>query len=37
MNYIYGSWIAKSGEKLREAPDLEIYDKRFCFDADHSG
>lgn len=29
MNYIYGSWLSKSGKKLREAPDLEIYDKRF--------
>ncbi len=31
MNYIYGAWLAKSGQKLREAPDLEIYDERFKF------
>lgn len=29
MKYIFGSWLPKSGEKLRDAPDLEIYDKRF--------
>ena len=29
MNYIYGSWLPKSGRKLREAPDLELYDHRF--------
>lgn len=29
MNYIYGSWLPKSGYKLKEAPDLEIYDHRF--------
>lgn len=29
MNYIYGSWLPKSGRKLREAPDLELYDQRF--------
>lgn len=29
MNYIYGAWLPKSGKKLREAPDLELYDHRF--------
>lgn len=29
MNYIYGAWLPKSGKKLREAPDLELYDQRF--------
>lgn len=29
INYIYGSWLPKSGRKLRLAPDLEIYDHRF--------
>lgn len=29
MNYIYGAWLPKSGRKLREAPDLELYDSRF--------
>ncbi|MBC7713652.1 MAG: GyrI-like domain-containing protein [Rhizobacter sp.] len=29
MNYIYGSWLPKSGKKLRHAPDIEWYDKRF--------
>ena len=36
MNYIYGSWLPKSGHKLREAPDLEIYDKRFRPDSEDS-
>lgn len=29
MKYIYGSWLPKSGHKLRDAPDMEIYDQRF--------
>jgi AraC family transcriptional regulator len=29
MNYIYGSWLPKSGKKLRHAPDIEMYDHRF--------
>lgn len=29
MNYIYGNWLPTSGIELRDAPDLEIYDKRF--------
>jgi AraC family transcriptional regulator len=36
MSYIYGSWLPRSGEELREAPDLEIYDKRFNADSDNS-
>lgn len=36
MSYIYGSWIPKFGEELREAPDLEIYDERFRPDSDDS-
>lgn len=36
MNYIYGSWLPKSGEQLRDAPDLEIYDHRFKFGAEDS-
>ncbi len=31
MNYIMGSWLQKSGRKLRDAPDLEYYDHRFNF------
>lgn len=29
MNYIFGSWLPKSGKKLRDAPDLEVYGDRF--------
>lgn len=29
MHYIYGTWLPKSGKKLRNAPDLEYYDYRF--------
>lgn len=29
MNYIYGSWLPKSGRKLKMAPDIEMYDQRF--------
>lgn len=36
MNYIYGSWLPKSGRKLRMAPDLEIYDQRFKPDQEES-
>jgi AraC family transcriptional regulator len=36
MSYIYGSWLPKSGEELREAADLEIYDERFKFGSDDS-
>ena len=34
MSYIYGSWLPKSGEKLREAADLEMYDCRHDPDSD---
>ena len=34
MNYIYGSWLPKSGEEPRDAPDLEIYDERFRHSSD---
>ncbi len=36
MNYIYGAWIHRSGNKLREAPDLEFYDDRFKPDSNES-
>lgn len=36
MNYIYGSWLPKSGRKLREAPDLELYDQRFSANSEQS-
>ena len=36
MNFIYGSWLAKSEYKLRDAPDLEMYDERFNLDSDDS-
>ena len=36
MNYIYGSWLPKSGEHLREAPDLEVYDQRIAPNSDTS-
>lgn len=29
MNYIFGSWLPKSGRKLKVAPDIEMYDQRF--------
>jgi len=35
-NYIYGSWLPRSGEELRDAPDLELYDERFKFGSDDS-
>ncbi len=34
VSYIYGSWLPKSGQKLREAADLEMYDSRFNPDSD---
>lgn len=36
MSYIYGSWAAQSEYKLRDAPDLEIYDERFKPDSEDS-
>jgi len=36
MKYIYGSWLPKSGKKLRDAPELELYDQRFKHDSDKS-
>ncbi len=36
LNYIYGSWLPKSGKKLRHAPDLELYDQRFKLNSDKS-
>lgn len=36
MSYIFGSWLPKSGEELRDAPDLEIYDERFKFGSEIS-
>ncbi len=36
MKYIFGSWLPKSGKKLRDAPDLEIYDQRFKPDSEDS-
>lgn len=36
MNYIYGAWLPKSGRKLREAPDLELYDQRFNTESESS-
>jgi AraC family transcriptional regulator len=36
MNYIFGSWLSRSGESLRDAPDLEIYDQRFVYGSDTS-
>lgn len=36
MNYIFGAWLPRSGEELREAPDLEVYGKKFKFGSDDS-
>lgn len=36
MNYIFASWLPKSGEELRDAPELEIYDERFKYGSDDS-
>jgi AraC family transcriptional regulator len=29
MNYVYKTWLPKSGHKVRPAPHIEIYDQRF--------
>lgn len=29
MGYIYGAWLPGSGHKLRQAPEIEVYDDRF--------
>lgn len=29
MNYIFGSWLPKSGKKLKVAPDIEMYGQKF--------
>ncbi len=34
--YIYGEWIKSGAQKLRQAPDFELYDKRFKFGEDDS-
>jgi AraC family transcriptional regulator len=36
MNFIYGSWLPKSNRKLREAPEMEVYDHRFRPNSDES-
>jgi AraC family transcriptional regulator len=36
MNFIYGSWLPKSEVQLRDAPHLELYDRRFIPDSDKS-
>lgn len=36
MNYIYGSWLPKSGKKLRMTADFEVYDHRFDPESDTS-
>ena len=36
MRFIYGSWLPKSGLKLRDAPDLERYGPKFKMDSDES-
>jgi AraC family transcriptional regulator len=36
MNYIYRSWVPKSDVKLRKAPHLELYDRRFVPGSDQS-
>jgi AraC family transcriptional regulator len=36
MNFIHGSWVPKSNVRLREAPELELYDERFIPDSDNS-
>lgn len=36
MSYIYGSWLPKSGRKLRDAPEIEAYDQRFKIDSPDS-
>lgn len=29
VGYVYGSWLPRSGEKLRDAPEIEIYGDKF--------
>jgi AraC family transcriptional regulator len=29
LNYIYQKWLPQSGQKIRKAPEIEIYDERF--------
>ena len=36
MRYIFGSWLPRSSEELREAPDLELYGHRFVYGSDES-
>jgi AraC family transcriptional regulator len=36
MRYIYGSWLPRSGKKLRQAPDLEVYGPKFKLNQDDS-
>jgi AraC family transcriptional regulator len=36
MKYIYGSWLPRSGEQLRDAPDLEVYGPRFKYGSEES-
>jgi AraC family transcriptional regulator len=36
MNFVYGSWLPKSNVRLREAPHLELYDRRFIPDSNKS-
>lgn len=36
MNFIYASWLPRSGEQLRDAPEVEIYGERFDPSSDDS-
>ena len=36
MRAIYLDWLPKSGEQLRDAPHLEVYDQRFAIGSDNS-
>jgi AraC family transcriptional regulator len=36
MDFIYNSWLPASGEKQRDAPDLEIYGEKFDMNSDDS-
>jgi AraC family transcriptional regulator len=36
MNYIFGSWLPKSGKKLRNSPTIDFYDHRFKLNQDDS-
>jgi AraC family transcriptional regulator len=36
MKIIYGDWVANSGQRLRPAPHLERYDRRFDAESDQS-